>query len=98
MSLARLVGSCLTAFDICASKSAGTMNQYFCFHDLALSHYSLFLALSLLSSATDSKSGWAGLWEDSMLMGFMPLKASVSTETSLATPTLYRLTHEVSKV
>ena len=31
VSLARLVDSCLTAFDICASKSAGTMNQYVLF-------------------------------------------------------------------
>ena len=39
---------------------------------------------------------WAGLWEDGMLMGFMPLKAEVSTETSLATPSLFKLTSEVS--
>ena len=31
-----------------------------------------------------------------MLMGFMPLKAEVATETSLAMPTLSQLTSEVS--
>ena len=30
-----------------------------------------------------------------MLMGFMPIKSEVSTETSLATPSLYKLTNEV---
>ena len=47
------------------------------------------------SSAADCKPEEAGLWEDGMLMGFMPLKDAISMETSLATPTLYKLTSEV---
>ena len=33
-----------------------------------------------------------------MLMGFMPLKEAVNTETSLATPSLYKLTREVRQL
>lgn len=52
-----------------------------------------FLCVAAVTTTTEG----VGLWEDAMLMGFMPLKATVSTETSLATPTLYKLTLEVTR-